>query len=312
MLSPARRGSARIPIVLLTALLLIAVPLAGCTGSSGPSDAVPTADDGDETDTGDETDDGNATDGTGDNGTVPATTTRLTLAGCNAQQAVFVVPAAVAEGQMPEGFGPADPFGTGGATTALVAVGISCKNATSDGFADPVEGFGSFVAFLAVDPPDEYEDPDVDNYLLQVATVTSTEEVRSVYEDWNLSAEEGSVSLSVTGVSPGARKGTVDVQGEDVQATIHTAVQAQTRSEADFRVRTFGIVNGTVTDVVDIAVTGSTFTDGVSKLELGTPPTDADDLQFWALFSPMSGIATHYVDASMTIDMTRRPASAFG
>lgn len=307
-------GGHRRLLAIAFAVVLPAVPLAGCVGSDAPSGpAGPTVDAGDGA--------GNGTDRPGDNATRanatggPAVPSRLSFGGCTVHLGLFFVPAAFIAEQVPPGFSPASQDPAGG-TATVVAVGAACGNATSDGFDGPVDGVGAMTFFLAVDPPDEYEDGDLADHLLHIATANTFPEVVQVQQAWNLtSVEEGGVDLVETATAA-ARTGQVEARSENVSATLHTATEsgATASAEPGFTARLYAVPDGEVTDVVDINVSAYNRTEGTAKMVFEPFGTGPADLAFWAATNAVTtGMGVHYVADGLQVDHWRRaPAQVTG
>lgn len=307
-------GGRRRLLAIAFAVVLLAVPLAGCVGSDAPSGpAGPTVDAGAGA--------GNGTDRPGDNATRangtggPAVPSRLSFGGCTSHLGFFFLPAELVAEEVPPGFSPAsqDPAG---ATATVIAVGAACGNATSDGFDGPVDGVGAMTFFLAVDPPDEYEDGDLADHLIHIATANTSPDVVEVQQAWNLTpVEEGSVDLIETSTAA-ARTGQVEARSENVSATLHTATESASTASADpgFTVRLYAVPDGEITDVVDINVSAYNRTEGTAKMVFEPFGTDPGDLAFWTATNAVTtGMGVHYVADGLEVDYRRRaPAEVTG
>lgn len=308
-----RRGSNGFALLLSVTLVLVA--LAGCVGSSGPSDAAPTVDDG----TGQDGDAGNATDGngTGANATeAPAVPSSISFGACKTHIGAFEIPEELAADEMPPGFSPASAFHPAGGTATVIAAGNACGNATSDALDGSVDGPGQFDLLLQVDPPDQYEDEDVLNYLIPILSVTTSPEVLEVYRAWNLTSfEKGSVELTET-ITPAARNGQVEARGENLSATLHTAVPSEAAGQDDpgFTSRMFVVPDGEVTDVVDINASAFTRITGAGEMALEPFGTDPVDRASWAVINAATtGYADHWVADGFEFELWRRaPAEVAG
>lgn len=256
--------------------------MAGCLGTSDrPSDA-----------------------GTATEGRAEELASRLTMAGCILQVGVFFPPAKALD-PPPDGFShlSQDPAGTTG--TVIVAVEI-CRGASEDGSA--VEDLVSEMhVYHVVDPPDTYEDDDVDHALL-VHAVTSSQAIASRYEAWNLTTPEvGSVAMTATTGADAVRVGTASAEAADLSADLHTAVQSRDAAEESLAVRLYGVADGQVTDVVDVTSTPYRAPTGTAELVLDAGGTDPGDAVPWAaLQGTTTGIGQHYVADDLTLDLVHR------
>lgn len=307
------RGSNGLALLLSVTLVLVA--LAGCVGSGGPSDAAPTVDDG----TGDDGDDGDATDGngTGANATeTPAVPSSISFGACKTHLGAFEIPAELAADEMPPGFAPASAYHPVGGTATVIAAGNACGNATSDAFDGPVDDLRGLDLFLQVDPPDEYEDEDLLNYLIHIGSVTTSPKVMQVQQAWNLtSVEEGSVELTET-ITPGARTGQVEARSDNLSATLHTAVPSEAAGQDNdgFTSRLLVVPDEEVTDVVDINASAFTRITGAGEMVLEPFGTGPVDRAFWAVINAATtGYASHWVADGFGFELWRRaPAEVAG
>lgn len=303
------------------ALVLTAAALAGCIGSeASPGDAAPRdadeetesvthetsasdeakdsdeesgPDDGDEASNADDraTEAGN---GTGNETNPSAVPSSMTFSGCDVQVGVFEVPAALAAEKIPEGFQPTSVVQPAAPTASFVVDAHNCEKATSDALEDPVEASGWVSYFLAVDPPDAYEDESVDFYFLPVASIADAPEVADVFEAWDVTVEEGTVDLSAT-TTPAARTGQLEVESNNISSTLHTAVSSEAaEGDPDHRARWFQVSDGEVTSIVQPTVSASGAFLGWAERVVETAPSDPGDLPFWAAVNPATrGVSQH-------------------
>lgn len=301
MRSRAEDGPTAAPIAVVL-LVLVAVPLAGCTGSTDQQPAG-----GPGADEGNTTDDGNVTgeEGIGANASVDVEVhpQRLTYAGCTMHQAAVPFPFDQFS-SAPEGFEPVayDPTGT---TVELRLTGTFCDNATAATF--DVEDVGEFHAYVAVDPPDDHESSDVDRYLLNFGSIVGDEEVQQLRSAWNLGFPEiGSQSMTNT-FADGARQGTYSAESDSISVTLQSATAGSGSSLDDRTVRIFGLSNGNVTDVVDWTMANGTLTEGAARGVFQASGTDQDALVGTVAFNALlTGEAWHAFGDDLGFEMVRR------
>lgn len=269
---------ARIRSRALVALVLLTAGLAGCLASDAPPDVAGPAD------------------GAGNETEMPAVPARMSFGACDVQAGVFDVPAVLAAEKAPPGFTPTSAVEPDGPTASFVVDAHDCGNATSDAFDGTEEDVGWVAYFLAVDPPDEYEDESVDFYLLPVAAVTDAPQVLDVYEAWNLTFEEGTVDMTAT-TAPTARRGQLEVRSDNISSTLHTAVSSEVPSEdPDHRSRVFGVSDGKVTSIVDFDVSGSDRFMGGAERIVEPGSSAPGDLPLWAAENALTrGVGQHIV-----------------
>lgn len=245
----------------LVVVVLVAAGLAGCIGST---DVPP----GNATDAGPTTD---ASVPTFPNGTPVPTT--LAYEDCVEQGGSFPVPASAYEDRLPDGFAVAPYSAAGtvdgepvGATGELVLLGFRCR--LPDGATESVA-----VAYLLVDPPEAWADPDATfGHGLLLSWVTTSEASAAVYEAWGLGPVTGEVTLD--GVeTPAARAGTMEASADGATLRIDTATEGPATELAGSRLRLFAVhQNGTVTGAMDVDWTAlqATLGTGAASGSLGT------------------------------------------
>lgn len=272
--------------LLVASMVLIAVPLAGCLGASdAPAGSGPAIEDG--------VDDGPK---------------RLTMAGCGLQVGVFFPPVEIL-GSPPDGFSHLgqDPAG---ATGTVIVAAETCRSASEDGSAVE-EAVSEMHVYHVVDPPDPYEDDDVDHALL-VHAVTSSREIASRYEAWNLTTPEvGRVAMTATAGSEAVRVGTASADAGRLSADLHTATQSREAARESLAVRLYGVADGTVTDVVDVTSTPYRAPTGTAELVLDAAGTDPADAVPWAATQgTTTGVGQHYVGDDLALDLVHRDPDA--
>lgn len=230
------------------------------------------------------------------------------MAGCGLQVGVFFPPVDVLA-PPPDGFSHASQEPAGATGTVIVAA-ETCRSASEDGSA--VEDLVSEMhVYHVVDPPDAYEDDEVDHALL-VHAVTSSPEIASRYEAWNLTSPEvGSVSMSASDAMDTGRVGTASADAEGLSADLHTAVQSRDAAEESLAVRLYGVADGEVTDVVDVTSTAYRAPTGTAELVLDA--AGADPAVPWAAMQgATTGIGQHYVAGDLTLDLVHRDPDVVG
>lgn len=310
-------ASNEVPVLLLAALLLVAVPLAGCTGSGGPSETTPTVGDGNETDDGNGMDGGNATDEGGDpngtegNATAGTLPTRVAYAGCTMHEAAFPFPRDQVASSIPEGFEPID-YDPTGTTVEIRLMGHFCDNATSDRFAIE-DSVGELHAYLPVEPPSDLASAEAERHLIAFGSIVGREEIQELRSDWDLGDPElGSQSMTNL-LGPAGRVGTYRAESDSVQITLHSRVEG-TAPAVDARTsRIFGfedLDDGNLTSVVDWTLANVARTEGVARGVVDLPGTDPGDLQAFAGFNAvMTGEAWHHFGDGLGFEMVRKDPS---
>lgn len=299
--SPSRRTQ-----LLLASILLVVGAAAGCVlddtgddpaepttagGSGGEDGEASSPDDGGEanaSDPPDEEEPANATSNrTGspppdDGSDRPAIPTGFQTIGCRESFAASEVPTAQVREEVPEGFEPSpSPFSpdSGVRPTAwFVMVTSHCESIAYDGpdvDETVVDGGQRFWYAVAVDPPDAYEDPEVDVYFYPLRLVVSDPAAVASLSAWNLPAETGSLNLAEHAGGPAGRAWTVTADGADISYRL----DAGTGGWTDFHdptVRLFGAPeNGTVTKGVDFTPQGKTSVSSVNVLSFRLEASDS-------------------------------------
>lgn len=286
----------------LLAAVLSSAALTGCIGDTGDGllDAANSTDT--PTDAADVP--ANASVPTFPNGTLAPE--KLAYSDCTEQMGSLPVPAQAFEDQLPEGFSLA-PYGTllaspnepTGQTAELVVAGSECQRA------DGATSSRAF-AFVFVDPPDAWENPDAGwGHALLVTWITTSEQATSVYDAWGLepATATGEVTLQLT-QTPIARAGTLAANADDRSLTLRTAVEGQPVEPAADEGRLFAAgPDGDVTGAMDVNFTAPQVGLGTAEAsgELGLDPVSAQTglgLHSWA-----------FDEAFTYVDLTPREAS---
>lgn len=273
-------------------LLLVTAALAGCTsspdGDQGPEGEPSDNMDGDGDDNGDD-------DGVQNEEDEHSATT-WAYGGCTAQQAVFFPPKDGFD-FLPEGFSPAQGPDPAGQTTIVLTLIFDCGNMTSASTGELRDVLEAHL-YLVVDPPSEYQDSEMANYLFHVLGVVSHGELRDLFDDAGISIDDGSVSYATQSL-PFGHTSEAEVQSW-LDFEVRTVIEGTESAGEPFQVRTFGFNDtaDTVSHMIDFDVGERTVAEGTAKFST----TDTGDPQIFAMLNTIgTGLAIQEWDVSFTL-----------
>lgn len=180
---------------------------------------------------------------------------------CAAQVGAFPIDGTAADGYLPPGFAPVafqdfTPLLTTGLPAApgtdatLQLTAMSC--AFSGGEVAVLQ------AWLYVDPPDEYEEPGVDDYLVVPWLALSDCGHAALLAGWGLPAVCAPVSIDVGGIPGALELGTAEADDGESKVRLETSLPGAVREKSPEHLRFFGVKSETgavqVTGIVDFVV----------------------------------------------------------
>lgn len=206
----------------------------------------------------------------------------FTMFGCQETFASLEVPKALVDAHVPSGFEPIpSPFSPSvdlRPTAMFVAVTSHCDKIVFDGpQTDAREASDTHRLWyaVAVDPPDEFEDADVDVYFYPFRFVVSEDTSSQILTDWEQHVETGAIELSrqATGAHPLVWD--IDVESQEVSFE-QGARGAIKPAFHDPLVRLFAHPSdGTVDHAIDMEPQGNTRFTVASQLDIDLDARDS-------------------------------------